>query len=501
MAKNFSVSFILNLQDKLTAPLRGMSKTLNSFSANLNKMNRGMGGAARATTSLTGGVFKGLIGFNLFSQGLGLIKTGFSKVISEASNFENSIASFTTLLGGSEKAAEELVGTLQRIGAQTPFEFKDLAATTQQLLGFGVVSKDTVEPTLRMLGDLAQGNAEKLKGISLVYGQVMAGGKMMGQDFNQLINQGVPIAQGLAKVWKVDVNEAIKRVKQNGPVAAKDVQEAMKLMTSEGGLFYQGMLRSSKTLTGLLSTLQDSLNMTAAGIGTALLPKLKEFAIYVTEAANLVLAWVQENKELINNIISGVVKALGMLFSILKVTFTVVYKLRYGIIILAAAFLGYMGVVKSIALALKLAAAAQWLLNIAMTANPIGLIVAGVAALAAGVYLIYKNWDTVVAAFKKGAELIMGYLEPVRKFIWEKMIPALTFGKFGGGKVGDLAASVFGEDGKNVIKNESKTSVDINVYGKDGATATIGDVKKKGPIQFGAKTNNGYTNTIMEGIF
>ncbi len=39
--------------------------------------------------------------------------------------------------------------------------------------------------------------------------------------------------------------------------------------------------------------------------------------------------------------------------------------------------------------------AAQWLLNAAMNANPIGLMVIAVAALAAGVYYLWKNWDEV----------------------------------------------------------------------------------------------------------
>ncbi len=50
------------------------------------------------------------------------------------------------------------------------------------------------------------------------------------------------------------------------------------------------------------------------------------------------------------------------------------------------------------AAASKAAAAAQWLWNVAMTANPIGLIVAGVAALVAGVVLLIKNWDAVTGA-------------------------------------------------------------------------------------------------------
>jgi hypothetical protein len=52
--------------------------------------------------------------------------------------------------------------------------------------------------------------------------------------------------------------------------------------------------------------------------------------------------------------------------------------------------------------ATKALAGAQWLLNAAMTANPIGLIIAGLAALAAAGYLIYENWDYLSA---KASEL------------------------------------------------------------------------------------------------
>lgn len=40
---------------------------------------------------------------------------------------------------------------------------------------------------------------------------------------------------------------------------------------------------------------------------------------------------------------------------------------------------------------------AQWALNAAMTANPIGLVIAGVAALIAIGYVLYQNWDTISA--------------------------------------------------------------------------------------------------------
>lgn len=55
------------------------------------------------------------------------------------------------------------------------------------------------------------------------------------------------------------------------------------------------------------------------------------------------------------------------------------------------------------AVATGVVTAAQWALNLAMTANPIGLIIAGVALLIGGIYLLYKHWDVVWAGMKTAA--------------------------------------------------------------------------------------------------
>lgn len=49
------------------------------------------------------------------------------------------------------------------------------------------------------------------------------------------------------------------------------------------------------------------------------------------------------------------------------------------------------------AICTKSLAVAQWALNAAMTANPIGLVIAGIAALIAIGYVLYQNWDTISA--------------------------------------------------------------------------------------------------------
>jgi hypothetical protein len=79
-------------------------------------------------------------------------------------------------------------------------------------------------------------------------------------------------------------------------------------------------------------------------------------------------------------------------------------------------------VTKGIMLAIRVATiawtAAQWLLNVALNANPIGLIVLAVAALIAIGILLWKNWDTIVAALGAAWDWIWQKLKAFGQFLW-----------------------------------------------------------------------------------
>ena len=56
--------------------------------------------------------------------------------------------------------------------------------------------------------------------------------------------------------------------------------------------------------------------------------------------------------------------------------------------------------------AVGFATAAQTLLNIAMTANPIGLVVVAIAALVAGAILVWQNWDHITETLGRFADVV-----------------------------------------------------------------------------------------------
>ena len=70
-------------------------------------------------------------------------------------------------------------------------------------------------------------------------------------------------------------------------------------------------------------------------------------------------------------------------------------------------------------IATKAAAAAQWLWNAAMSANPIGLIILAIAALVVGIILMIKHWDKDKEVFGKVWDWIMDKFKAVVNFFKE----------------------------------------------------------------------------------
>jgi len=151
--------------------------------------------------------------------------------------------------------------------------------------------------------------------------------------------------------------------------------------------------------------------------------------------------------------------------------------------------------VKEIVLALIVAwgawTAAQWLLNVAMNANPIGLIIAGIVALITAAYLLVKNWDKVSAFFKD---------------LWDKIKAVFA-------NIGEWFADVFSqawEGIKNVFSTVGEffkgiwdTIVELFTSIGTAIGSAIGDAFKSvvnAIISFAENTINGFIKAINAAI-
>ena len=186
------------------------------------------------------------------------------KAVTSAANFEQTKVAFTTLIGDAAKA-EQTLAKLRTLGAETPFEFPELADAGRKLIAFGE-SADTVPETLRRIGDVSAGVQAPINEIAEVYGKARVQGRLFAEDINQLTGRGIPIIGELAKQFGVSEGQ-VKKLVESGQVGFPQIEKAFIDMTGTGGKFSGMMEAQSKTTSGLFSTLKDTVNEVFLALG------------------------------------------------------------------------------------------------------------------------------------------------------------------------------------------------------------------------------------------
>ncbi len=316
MATGYSIATKITAHD-------AASQVLRNVQASIDKMSKSASRASDVSSSMWSRM-KAFAGGNLLASGIqasfSKITSGIRGVFEAAIDMENSVANFIPKFGGSAEKATDFVKKLNAEAAATPFQFEHLAKVSDMLMGFGVATDQTVIPAMRMLGDIAGGNADKFNSIALAYSQVMAAGKANMQDMNQLINAGVPILGELAKMYGVNVGQ-IRNMISSGRVSSEEIEKAFKRMTSAGGMFYKGMEIQSQTFSGKLSTLKDNIKLTAAAVGGPLLDAMKPFVDKIIEFAAKVRDFTEKNGPAIRNFANRVVTAFKNIIGIVSPVF------------------------------------------------------------------------------------------------------------------------------------------------------------------------------------
>ena len=224
-------------------------------------------GIDKAKASLSG--LKKWIGGLALGAGLvSLAKTG----IEAAMTMEGLTAQFTVMTGSAEKA-KGVISEIADFAAKTPFDKLGLSNAAKTLMAFGMEA-DKVVPTLKMLGDVAGSDQNKLNSLALVFGQIQSAGRLTGGDLLQLINQGFNPLNTLAKISGKSMSE-LKDAMSEGRISAEMVTLAFQAATSEGGLFFGNLEAQSQTLQGRISTLKDNFVTALQNMAEAFLPLMK----------------------------------------------------------------------------------------------------------------------------------------------------------------------------------------------------------------------------------
>ncbi|WP_304315655.1 tape measure protein [Phocaeicola plebeius] len=310
--------------------------------------------------------------------GLVAIKKFGSDVIEATGKMQQLQVALSTILQDKSKA-DQLIADIVQFAAKTPFNLDDVATGAKQLLAYGS-SADNVVNELSMLGDVASGLQIPIGQLIYLYGTLRTQGRAMTVDIRQFAGRGIPIYEELAKVLGVSKDQVGELVKE-GKVGFKEVEQAFKNMTSEGGKFANLMESSAGTWPQRLSNIEDTL-----------FQKMNEFGNKYKEVFEFSIGTAEDLVESLDDVLSvmgGLIAAYGT------------YKAA---LITAAVAQKAVGFVESIRLIgmyrkeLGLATAAQQAFNLASKSNVYVTLLAALVGIGTAIYMFTKRTNEATAA-------------------------------------------------------------------------------------------------------
>ena len=174
-----------------------------------------------------------------------------------------------TMIGDQEKA-NKIIHDLDYSPVSDFYGTAAAIGGLQGMVTFGMQAEEASE-TLTRLGDIAQGNGEAFKSLSLNMGQVFAKGKADATDLKQFVGQGFDVVGEVSKM----TGKSRAEIEKAG-VSYEQCAAALKHITSEGGK-YNGMLaKQSKTLPGLIKQFQSLTAAIKEGIGSNVIDRIKD---------------------------------------------------------------------------------------------------------------------------------------------------------------------------------------------------------------------------------
>lgn len=418
--------------------------------------------------------FKGMIGLAGAMAVAMAAWEGIKSVFKLGVDMEQTNIKFEVLLGSLEKS-KSLLKDLNEYANFTPYSNEGIIKGAETMLGFGI-AQEKIMPNMKMLGDVAMGNSEKLSGLSLVYSQIMATGKLMGQDLLQLINQGFNPLQIISDNTGLSMAELKKKMEQ-GAISSLMVEEAFRLATSQGGRYHNMAEKMADTAGGKWSTMIGTFKNQVALVGIKLAQWIKPMFDIGTSMAENIVPFVS----VIHNIISGVLECQPLLFALSSV----VVGLGVNFLISnigALAFSASLGILNGVLTIVKTATAA-W--NFVLSMNPISLVIIAIGALIAILWACWQRFESFRGVVSGLWEVIKGFGQAIKEYVLNRFKELLS----GITGIGQALVAFFRGDFKKAWE-----------IGKKAATDLIGVESKKKLIQDGISVGKKFSEGYQKGV-
>lgn len=351
-----------------------------------------------------------------------------------------------------------LTGSLNQFGkgAEYASKFTDILATAQQkgsgnvqflsqaMVNAGGTSKafgNSFEDTVAILEGFAKSGVPASEAGTQLAGILAKLSKVQKKEFNPQFTKATDIIDNLAKA-NLSYNELMKMTDIRGAKwLTTIINQNDEVQRLTGNLYEQGNANSQAiTQTYTLGQLWKQLVASFKNATTSTNQNNKA----INQAKDLLILLADN----MDRIIGFVVKAIKAFVAYKAVMISVVIAQKALLASIAIAkFARFVMIVIKIAKAKGIWAAAQWVLNVAMSANPIGLVIMAIAALAAGIVWLVTKWKDIVNWIKTSdswfAKLIRYSLTPII-WLFKKIGQAWQWvkGIFKSGKVGGFFKNI-----------------------------------------------------------
>lgn len=243
---------------------KGAEKALSDTAAGAAKVDVAIGGIGDGFKKASAGV--NAFGAAMAGAGIGLVikaLDGATKifgalkgsVIDTNAALETSKQGWTIMLGGAE-AAEKQIQSLYTFAAETPFEFGEVDKASRLLATFGGAALNTKE-NLALVGDIAAATDQPFSDVAMWVGRMysaMQNGQPFGEAAARLQEMGALSGEARTEL------EQLQKEGADGQVLWAKFNGVM-------GRFSGTMKAQAGTWSGLMSTVQDTINQPVATAG------------------------------------------------------------------------------------------------------------------------------------------------------------------------------------------------------------------------------------------
>ena len=452
---------IRSRQDGVVGQVSRLQGRMDAAAQSAERLSRTVGGGLR-------GAFLSLPGAEFLTNPVVALTAGVGAVSKLGMDVERASVSFSNLIGSAERAAGIMRGMEGLVPLYGLGNITEIAGT---MAGYGV-AQDKVVQGMKSLANIAQGDTERLRGLALAFSQVASNGRLNAEDMNQMIDRGYNPLMDISRMTGKSILQ-LRDDMSKGLVSFDLMSDAMAKATGEGGRFGGILEKIMDSPFGKYRQMVSSLQNTLLELYSVISPLL----IPAFDALSAVLSAIRP-------VIGGMAAATSWLVRQYR-------ECNPWVVGLTAAVAAYSAVAAVNAFVLKGWTVAQWahvtaliaaekaqkLLNLAMTLNPVGLVVAGIAALAAVVAVCWNKFAGFRAFLLTAWDTVKGF----GQVVWDALVSRFWALVEGIGAVGKALVALVKGDFKGAWQ-EARTGAErlASVYNPsdlvEGGRNVVGQV-------------------------